>query len=541
MLRFPNPGSTLANFIEIFKNINEKLLDYTFDLDDMVIVTAERGMASSSGFIGKEAIDKSTRKDRSRDPLYNQLKMYSELYRHLGWIKSSSNKALNFNITPFGELVAKSKDPIHEFILSILCISFPNESIESKSKAVVRPFFTILKIINKIQKFITRDEIIISILNCENDYGEKNLEKITNRIKHIRTLKSHNEDLIKIEKETKIKVNTLKNYTRVPIMFLRDSGLFKSDKGKLILSPLGQKYSEMIDKSYDLRSFEFKNLKLISFKDLNLSIYGNVFEGRSLKKETSEILKTDKKVILFNFFQQFDDIKISKIIKWKFNKPLFKKKKIIQDDVKIHNYSNILKERVKLFNNSKIENTINSKFIFENDLENLAKIKNFNKFTQEFCQKFLKSDINIFYPLIRDLFNILKLKCINSRIGVNQERWDSMLFVNNKIIPIEIKSPSEELYVNVKGIRQALENKIILESRYNNLSNFNHTSLVVAYNLPKNRSEVSRLIIDIKKTFDIKIGVIDLFTLSNLVFLKLSKKKIINNNQILNLNGYFTL
>ena len=47
-----------------------------------------------------------------------------------------------------------------------------------------------------------------------------------------------------------------------------------------------------------------------------------------------------------------------------------------------------------------------------------------------------------------------------------------MLFVNNKIIPIEIKSPSEELYVNVKGIRQALENKIILESRYNNLSNF---------------------------------------------------------------------
>ena len=58
MLRFPNPGSTLANFIEIFKNINEKLLDYTFDLDDMVIVTAERGMASSSGFIGKEAIDK---------------------------------------------------------------------------------------------------------------------------------------------------------------------------------------------------------------------------------------------------------------------------------------------------------------------------------------------------------------------------------------------------------------------------------------------------------------------------------------------------
>ena len=75
MLRFPNPGSTLENFIKIFVNLSNNLSDYIFTLDDMVSITVNKGLASSSGFIGNEAIIQSTRKDRSRDPLYNQLKI----------------------------------------------------------------------------------------------------------------------------------------------------------------------------------------------------------------------------------------------------------------------------------------------------------------------------------------------------------------------------------------------------------------------------------------------------------------------------------
>ena len=133
----------------------------------MVSITVNEGLASSSGFIGNEAINQSTRKDRSRDPLYNQLKMYSELYRHLGWIKSSPDSSLNFLITPFGIKVAKSNDKMHQFILSILCISFPNNSIETKSNFNIKPFFTILKIIKKIDKKISRDELIICLLSCQ--------------------------------------------------------------------------------------------------------------------------------------------------------------------------------------------------------------------------------------------------------------------------------------------------------------------------------------------------------------------------------------
>ena len=52
MLRFPNPGSNLENFIKIFENISFHLSKSTFNLDDMVSITVEHGLASSSGFIG---------------------------------------------------------------------------------------------------------------------------------------------------------------------------------------------------------------------------------------------------------------------------------------------------------------------------------------------------------------------------------------------------------------------------------------------------------------------------------------------------------
>ena len=124
-----------------------------------------------------------------------------------------------------------------------------------------------------------------------------------------------------------------------------------------------------------------------------------------------------------------------------------------------------------------------------------------NQYATSFCKKYQNSKQNTFYPIIQYLFNKLGLECVNSRYGVNPERWDSIIIDKKKIVPIEIKSPTEVLRINIKSIGQALENKIILHSRYLNHSDPNFTSLVVGYEHPNDRSEVSRLIIDIKKTY----------------------------------------
>ena len=124
-----------------------------------------------------------------------------------------------------------------------------------------------------------------------------------------------------------------------------------------------------------------------------------------------------------------------------------------------------------------------------------------------------EADINIFYPLIADLFTVIGFDCKVSRKGVNSERWDAIAVDQTQSIPIEIKSPREEAYISIKAVRQAVENKVVLLSRESYKTDWETTSLVVGYNPPNARAEVSNLIVDFKKTFRVIIGVIDFYSL----------------------------
>jgi hypothetical protein len=71
----------------------------------MTEVMTEHFQASSLGAVGATARSRSTEIDRSRDPLYNQLKMYSEVYRMLGWLRPAGRR-LEFTTTILGDQVA---------------------------------------------------------------------------------------------------------------------------------------------------------------------------------------------------------------------------------------------------------------------------------------------------------------------------------------------------------------------------------------------------------------------------------------------------
>ena len=109
MLRFPNPGSDISSFIRIFTELYAALQHLTsFDLDDFTQVLVERNLATSCGHMGSEALRRSTRDDRSLDPLYNQSKMYTELYKVLGWLHPTSEGALVFKFTLLGAHVVQA-------------------------------------------------------------------------------------------------------------------------------------------------------------------------------------------------------------------------------------------------------------------------------------------------------------------------------------------------------------------------------------------------------------------------------------------------
>ena len=100
--------------------------------------------------------------------------------------------------------------------------------------------------------------------------------------------------------------------------------------------------------------------------------------------------------------------------------------------------------------------------------------------------------------------NHLGFKTRVTREGDVNLRFDATIIDDYDSIPIEIKSPREDREINIKAIRQALENKIILLSRHFYKTRNETTSLAVAFEYPPTRSDVYELISDIKNDILIK-------------------------------------
>lgn len=141
------------------------------------------------------------------------------------------------------------------------------------------------------------------------------------------------------------------------------------------------------------------------------------------------------------------------------------------------------------------------------------KYKSIDRLVEYIVEEHVNDKKTEFYPLVETLFRIIGVDCYKSRDGVNGERWDAMIRDSQRSIPIEIKSPTEEMHISVKAIRQALENKIILLSRKTYITTNKCSTYAVGYFPPNDRAEVSDLIENIKKTFEYSIAVFDIGSL----------------------------
>lgn len=97
-------------------------------------------------------------------------------------------------------------------------------------------------------------------------------------------------------------------------------------------------------------------------------------------------------------------------------------------------------------------------------------------------------------------------------------RMDAIIVDPENSIPIEIKSPGESVEINIKSIRQACENKVVILSRRFYGTKYNTTSLSIAFKYPPARSDVYELIDDIKSAYGFNIGLIDINDLLGLAY-----------------------
>jgi hypothetical protein len=560
MLRVPNPGSDIDSFIGIYQELFEALRERaSFDLDDMSRVLVERNLATSSGYMGEEALLRSFNRDRSRDPIYNQAKMYSELYKVLGWLHPTPESALRFRFTYLGAHVAAARrDPAAMFRECIVGMAYPNAVLNVRGNHVLRPFATTLRTMAELDGLLHRDEMIVGPLSLGDDRDQGEFDAMIAELESLRRDSSHlGAKLSEVSQQRGISTTTMRNYTRFPIAVIKWLGWARSERrrdycGKstpfLVLTSKGEQEIRTIASCQDVRATDVRDAgeeaKAAIVRASFYQMLGRAgFDVETVQGQIASdlaiaqpFLKDTTRPLLFSPFQELDPQYLAeqfpKVSGVKVSEP----SRLRATDISL-GQPQIVSE-VSLLGSPERAGVQADRRLVSLFEDAAARVGDDPRRVADYIAA-TQQDLNQdqFYPLVAQLFSALGYQCEYSRPGVNSQRWDAMIVDPKHSIPIEIKSPGEEEYLSVKAVRQALENKVILLSRKSFATEPSTTSLVVGFNPPNDRSQVASLVADIREAFGIVIGVIDLRSLLFLAAARVLHGKSHNVDDLRTLHG----
>lgn len=520
--------------------------------------------------MGDEALSRSTRKDRSRDPLYNQSKLYSELFKVLGWIHPLKRR-LHFQFTYFGAHVAAAKSyPSSILEESVLGIAYPNEILNVKGHYQLRPFATFLRTLEALDGLLTRDELIIGPMHLDNDRDDQLFRNMVREIQGLRgSWQALDNKMKTMASQRGIQLNTMGNYTRFPLAILGWTGWTVNETNKVIynkskkfkrLTAKGYSALELVNRSKDIRKIDLEKIDRTT-KDaiIRVSFY-QILERANFDTGPVESGLVEDKVlvenylgyadqsILFSPFQEVHSDYLNSIF------PKSSASEAPKTPIELHfshahgdtietQYSSV--ELIGEIRNP-IQEATSDRQNVDREIPGVFKEPMERNWDLGTSIEYIMSqyaDVNkdIFYPIVEKLFKAIGYDCELSKTGRNYERWDAIIKSPKHSVPIEIKSPGEEKFLSVKAVRQALENKVILLARTPYPTEFQDTSLVVCYNLPNDRSEVNSLINDVFEVYGIVIGVIDFRTLLQISGSHLLLEKAHNRDQLEKLRGFIRL
>lgn len=538
MIRFRNPVSDINVILNVFKSLYSEFSNVEFfDLDNIAEFLAREKLASSSGYTGDEALKRSYLiKDDSRKSMKMQAKSYTEIYRTLGWIHSKEDVALNFTFTYLGVHVAMSGSASKDlFTQCLLGIIYPNKNLDVKFNDINKPFVSILKFAFLLDGKINRDEILLGPMNLSDGKDQIEIDNKIEEIKKLRKTKKLSNLNLAIENlsnELSMQPTSVRNLTRFVISSLDFSGWFVKEKlniyGKksdfLVLTDKGREAYNQIQNSIDLyeRDLELVNNLMpdifnYSFLQMLKNADFNVQHDLAKFSELKELLNDEFGCsdVLFSPFQYFSQAEISEYLP---DKILVTSESNIETNVEIDELGTLVyyesNKSISHLQSEKTSNETIEKIIEEYFKDGLSLDKSLDDFLDDVA--IMKQ--TDFYPLVADMLSfIFEKKATTPQAGNNNLRYDVIIEDNVYSIPVEVKSPTEEVMLSVKAIRQALENKVILLSRKPYNSTYEICSMAIGYKVPNKRSDVYQLIEDIFNTYKINIAITDMRDLATAV------------------------
>lgn len=532
MLRIPNPGSDIDIFVRIFRDLHAVLKTRAdFDLDDMTAAMLERNNVSSQGAFGDEALRRSTRADRSRDPLYNQSKMYAELYRTLGWLQSTTG-ALRFAFSWLGEHAAEAGDPRPLTIECLLGMAYPNDVLGVQGTQSVRVFPAILATAHTMGGGITRDEMIVGPLSISDDRDTAAVATMIAKLRRCRTEPGRiDKEIGALSAERGITHVTMGNYTRFPIAAVQWAGwATKSSRSMLMLTDVGRATLERLATLRDVRLSDYKSVaEAAKAPFLRLCAHLMLERAGFDLSPAQDTMDGDRETLRVQgvatapdpWFSPFQQIARAEV------NAAFPHLGAIAGGTAAPARQTVGGGAVGRTTASVAVRFVSAGVAPAGDAETVA-VRNelalhlancggsAARAVESFAGAHSSDNQNVFYPLVAALFRIVGYECRTSRRGVNYDRADAMIVDAEQSVPIEIKSPGEETEISVKAVRQAVENKVVLLSRLQFPTRQETTTLVVGFNAPNERSEVRELVGDVYRAFGFNVGVMDFRTLVGL-------------------------
>lgn len=551
-----NAGSDIDNMVNVIATLYSVFGSQSFNLKDLTRVATEEKLMSSNGRIGEQARERSYNKNVSLDSMPMQFKAYAEIFRLLGWLRSEDDKKrTTYRITYIGKHISQEPIPYKLIEQSYLGIDLPNNVVLRDCVNEVRLLWCYLRTIRALGNKATKHELIY-VCHFIND--DEDISEFSERINYIiesRKKRGHSKSLINEltilcseAKPKPITLNTINNSTRITLSALKFNEFNWTEYNRPFYSLTS--YGKTLVDSYDtLFKPRLSTLQLCSSTVQDaLSIIGlvNIFKRSGFDTEELEIIYDYKKqieILISNnlikdaskdvWFSPYQTLSPSKIIR------LFGSKTESIEENKVPNKFYDTTENFKT--HPKVGSTKTSYLASvekaeinsgDNDGPFVKIIKHYlisenddvKKTISKVHDHYRLANKDIYYPLVAEAFNVLGFNCKVQRHGQNSLRWDAIIIDGKKTsIPIEIKSPTEEEFISVKAIRQALENRVIRCARYQD--NIALSSYVVGFKYPAERAEVNELIEYIYKAFNIKIALFSLETLTNLVIKSILEKK----------------
>lgn len=518
-IKLPNQGNIASNLRLLYEIQNSN--DYSdangyFSKSDIAEIAANALLVTTGSKLGSDVLKTIHNKKISEgdnSPLQNT-KMRMQLLRILGLVAADYNSEI-YAITEIGELMASAQITRQQKIALIrelfMCISSSSESYDFTCSEGFHCYLG-LQICYSLASLgykIGVDEMPIITT-----YDYRDIESF---VKDASTYRSQGKTFPNSHEhypktQTGSPIAQSKNLTRTINQILRYCKIVKPKLERIgkhnyyVCTAEGKSYVEKIKKLWDdnkiifKRPYDFRKLNIIDQKNLCKQGYDNILirAGISNGKDTG---------IYFSPFQMLPEVNVC----WLLGKPLRKHPE--KSDTKVQAINSSLTTRdlrlkaiYKATENNHIEELVGHEAIVQ-DLLKCHSNEEKKAFIQKQIDLHRNDDKYAFYPYIHSLLKIIGLDC-RGEIG----RYDAYSTFNGHVIPMEIKSGTEDISYNQKGLRQAIENKVCC---YNNTlsDDMEYSTLLLGYEHPSNDTEIKNLIDAAKETLKINIIAMDLSAL----------------------------